>query len=597
MVTDTQMMDDIISKHPEYKDYVAKSRQSGITDTRMLDDIISKHPDYKTFVDKQRSTQTTEKPAPEKTTGQMIASKVAPYARPVLEYGGMALGAAAGTVAEPGAGTVLGAGLMYAGGRQAANALEEYSGDRKPTSLGQATSQAISDVPSGMVQEITGQGAGKVLGKAAEYGGKWAKNILGTTTGVGGSAMPEKILEGSPAAMNVARGKIPGEEVVNKFKDAVHGVREDMGNAYRKDLVKLKGSTEQLDTKPIEEKTNKLIADFVRVDKNGNPDWSRSALGPEDSEGVQKIKQIVDIIKGWGRKEIPAGKPSGMVDEFGRAYPGTPATTVPQPEDKTIMGLDMLKRQLKNFYSDNSDARRFVTSLYNTVKQTIVDKSPQYAEMTKNYEKVSDLLENVQKGLLAGDKNTATQTLQRLTSSLKENQEIRYNLLNAISDKSGEDLTALAAGYSAKNLMPHGLFGKVAAGSEVFFMKNINPVYWPLLATSSPRAVAEFLNVYGKALRMMPGTATAVGRTAGMAGLRQSPEEAQKQGNLVGTAQAAESEQPQGQTPQQPNQPPQQTQPQAPPSALVGSGMAKNAAMALKLQKERNEQALKGNFE
>ena len=57
MVTDTQMMDDIISKHPEYKDYVAKSRQSGITDTRMLDDIISKHPDYKTFVDKQRSTQ------------------------------------------------------------------------------------------------------------------------------------------------------------------------------------------------------------------------------------------------------------------------------------------------------------------------------------------------------------------------------------------------------------------------------------------------------------------------------------------------------------------------------------------------------------
>ena len=104
--------------------------------------------------------------------------------------------------------------------------------------------------------------------------------------------------------------------------------------------------------------------------------------------------------------------------------------------------------------------------------------------------------------------------------------------------------------------MPHGLFGKVAAGSEVFFMKNINPVYWPLLATSSPRAVAEFLNVYGKALRMMPGTATAVGRTAGMAGLRQSPEEAQKQGNLVGTAQAAESEQPQGQTPQQPNQPP-----------------------------------------
>jgi hypothetical protein len=93
---------------------------------------------------------------------------------------------------------------------------------------------------------------------------------------------------------------------------------------------------------------------------------------------------------------------------------------------------------------------------------------------------------------------------------MRENFEMRRDLVNILSNKTGENLSGQIAGYTAKDWLPKGLIAKVAAGSEAYVMRNLNPVYWPLLATSSPRLVGEFLNAFGKGLSEVSPSAPAL---------------------------------------------------------------------------------------
>jgi len=430
-----------------------------------------------------------------RSTGQRIAGAIAPYARPALEVGGSIAGGTLGAGAGP-LGAVAGTGLGYAGGRQAASALEEYAGLKQPSTLPQAAKQAVMDVPSGMTMEMGGQLAGKGLQKGIEYAGKGLKQVLGTTTG-SGPGMIEEAVKGKPEFMQAARGKIPGEEVVSNVKDALQVVRENRGIAYRTELEKISPIKSLIDKRPIDTKLSELIKNYgYKFNQEGELESIYTA-GGIGKKAEKDITDIVSTVKAWGQKQ----------------------------GDMTPSGMDTLKRYLDDFYSESSRARQFVASLRNTVKDQIVKEVPEYAKMTKDYAEVSSLIKDIEKGLMAGNKTTADQTLRRLTSSMRESFEMRKALLDILSNKSGEDLTAQVAGYSASQAIPRGLFGKVAAGSEVFFLKNINPVYWPLLATSSPRAVAEFLNVYGKALRATSGATQAVGKAAAFGAVRKDPED------------------------------------------------------------------------
>lgn len=66
--------------------------------------------------------------APQESTTQRVMKAAAPYVRPALEFGGMIAGGILGTpadVATGPAGTLLGAGLGYAGGRKMADVYEQ----------------------------------------------------------------------------------------------------------------------------------------------------------------------------------------------------------------------------------------------------------------------------------------------------------------------------------------------------------------------------------------------------------------------------------------------------------------------------------------
>jgi hypothetical protein len=100
------------------------------------------------------------------------AAKVgAKIARPVLEYGGLAAGAAGGAAAGP-LGSVAGAGLVYGAGKGLADLLDEWSGLKAPASLKNKFMQSGKDVLTGASMEA----GGSILGAGITAAGQKIAN-------------------------------------------------------------------------------------------------------------------------------------------------------------------------------------------------------------------------------------------------------------------------------------------------------------------------------------------------------------------------------------------------------------------------------------
>jgi hypothetical protein len=165
--------------------------------------------------------------------------------------------------------------------------------------------------------------------------------------------------------------------------------------------------------------------------------------------------------------------------------------------------MDALKRRVADFWSDSSQARGFVSSMGRTIKDTLVKSVPEYAKMTKGYEETTRLIKDIESNLMMRKEGMSgrivpDQTLRRLMSAMKENFEGRKTLLEALQTQGGEDVMGAVAGYNMKSFMPRGITGTGAAIIGSLYAAAINPKFWPLVLSSSPRVAGEFLRLYGK---------------------------------------------------------------------------------------------------
>lgn len=484
-----------------------------------LDDEDENKSGYELDEEAPSTPEQPPQPEPEQDTIPRFMGKVkraipsiVQASRPALEVGGMlaggALGATAGS-AVPGIGTaaggVIGAGLGGGAGRSVADFLESETGTKPPATLPQAMASAGQGVNEGMLNEV----ANPLVSKAGEGilkgVGAIAKPVLGKLTGAGTAAIEKALEVGRTLKGNIfktqnsfdeaLRGKISGEDIVENAKDALQVLKNKRATEYQNALaqiaspkqtpgvvgaaVKAEHKLPDLDITPIQNKVAEELPKFVRVDpQTGKPDWTRSALGVEGTEGVRKIQEIVKTLKDWGTKE----------------------------GDKTVLGLDMLKRQLDDFYGETSGARSFVASMRNAVKDTITKQVPEYTEMTKKYGQATNLIKDIETALSLRKQGmsgrvVADQTLRRLLTSTQNNFELRKDLVDALSTGSGTDLMNQISGHVLKPILPRGLMGgasALAVGAEFFHL--LNPSVAPLLLAASPRTVGEFLRVYGKGL-------------------------------------------------------------------------------------------------
>jgi hypothetical protein len=465
---------------------------------------------------------------------------------PIVEALGMGGGELLGFGSGGPGGAVLGAGLGYSGARQLTGAADEFLGNKAPSLLPQALKQAVSDAGTGAAMAMGGPILSKGISTAVGFAGKGIKELLGASTGSGPGMAENAINSGESTGFHTIgdrakqikdliagnevssspktqfidgmRGKITGNEIVDNATSALNSLKEQRASVYVKRLEDISKNQVPIDTTSVDNKLNQLLKNY-RVGKTvqgteglskienpqirsqveqamnkNNPislDFSGSAIG----KSAQKdVKEMVDLVTGW--------------------------------KDKTPLGIDALKRRLGDFYSESSQARQFVASLKNEVSDTLKRSVPEYATMTKGYEEASNLIKDIESSLMLRKSSmsgriTADQTLRRLSSSMRENFEMRRDLVNILGEKGGQDLAGQISGYSASQIIPRGLVGK-AMGTYAGYFTYFNPKFWPVLLASSPRAAGEFLNLYGKGLveakTMAPATYKALAFGAGKLG-------------------------------------------------------------------------------
>lgn len=419
-----------------------------------------------------------ERTQPNLVSPRPLVKAIAPYA----PEAGMVIGALAGGP--------VGAPAGYAIGKQIQTLGKAY-GEEKPLpgGLEMGRKAIMEDMPEAAIAEAGGRAAAAVVGAGLKGAGAVGKQILGSLTGTGKGAIEEAI-KGSPKFKAALRGKIDGEEIVRNTHEALSGLRDARASKYQAELTNLAAQKGSINLDPLKSETRTILKKYVRIDKNtGEVDWTRSALGESDSEGVKKIRKVVEDIEGWGSVE----------------------------GDDTVLGLDMLKRRIDNLYGENSDARSFIASLRNTVKNLIVDNAPNYDKMTKGYAEATKLIKDVESGLMMRKQGIsgriiADQTLRRLTSAMRDNFELRRELVDALGSHSGQDIAGEVAGHAMSQNIPRGLTGSglsIGAGMITSFFK---PEILPVLVVSSPRVSAEFLMLFGKGLKETPGMTEAGAR-------------------------------------------------------------------------------------
>ena len=300
------------------------------------------------------------------------------------------------------------------------------------------------------------------------------KSAVGKTTGLGPAVIAEQ-LKGSTEFKDAIRGVTSESQVVDKADDALSRIKQSRGDAYRSQLENLKNVNKEI---PIDDVKN-LADDWlnrynVTKESDGSLDFSRSTVS---GASATEVEQVYNIVKDWGS----------------RAKDTTPAM------------LDILKRRLDDFYSTSRNSRAMVAGLKKAVQSKIESQVPQYAQMTADYAKASELIKELEKALGVGDRTSADTAIRRLTTALREDKSLRRDLLKVLDETGEGNVTASVAGTLSRPVANRSLESLATIGTGVGAATLFsNPYLAALVPLASPRVVGELNIVLGKVGRAAP---------------------------------------------------------------------------------------------
>ena len=315
--------------------------------------------------------------------------------------------------------------------------------------------------------------------------GKIAKETIGTMTG-GGPGFVEEAVKGTEGFKKAMRGQITGEEIVDNAKGALGSIRDARGKAYEQRLTTIQSDpTKMLKiASDLQDDTRNII---THKGYDIRPEWNTETGKLEfnfdnsplvEQQGV--IRKALDDVYGW--------------------------------QDNTAAGLDILKKRLSTYIDQTpqgSPSRSLLTKVEKGLDAGLKRDVPGYVEMTKGYSEATKLIKDIESNLMLRKEGmsgriTADNTLRRLSSALRENFEMRKDLLETLGSESGADIAGQVAGYVGSQWIPRGGIAKLGVGGSLYYLHLFNPKLWPVLAASSPRVMGEFLNAFGKAAKSTP---------------------------------------------------------------------------------------------
>lgn len=344
--------------------------------------------------------------------------------------------------------------------------------------------------------------------------GGFATQILGATTGKGAGTI-RVAAEGTPAFREAMRGRVTPEDVVTTAERVFENIKRTRGEEYAQDLVRLGENTKTHDISPVTRALSTQLQRFgVQQTKDGSLDFSRSSVANSGTARAD-IQGMYNTLKTWGSR---AG-------------------------DRTGIGLDLLKKQLNDFYSPSSSARAFVQSIKSKVVNILEREVTGYKEMTSKYARASELLDDVRSATGIGTKAKADVIFTKLTTAMKADKEFRLDILRQMEAAGEPFLLDKIAGINMQSFVPSGLIGRgVDVGAAWMLLTNtFNPKLLPLILSTSPRLVGEFLRlvgISGRSLKILVDALNVVARkipsSAALVTPQASREQARKSGRPSG---------------------------------------------------------------
>lgn len=314
--------------------------------------------------------------------------------------------------------------------------------------------------------------ASSAIGKVFKGGGKVVTEVLGKTTGAGLQAIKEAFE--NPNVVKFARdaGKQGVDEVMEEaLQEAKKGLRtlvEKRGQQYRSELSQLqmnKNLKSVYDS--VLERTAKLSDDFDTI-----------------VEGKNVVDKAVNDVASW--------------------------------KDFSAEGMDTLKQRLQSYENqllsrEKAKAKRIVSEMKDSIRKGLIENVPGYENMTSGYRKASELINEIESALSLGERKQKETAIRKLLQTVRRDDDSRKELLNAVSEASGVDITGKITGTLLAPKLARGAAGAMfPIGSSVLGSASMfNPTFWlaliPYAAASSPKLVGEVANIAGKLKQLAPG--------------------------------------------------------------------------------------------
>lgn len=298
----------------------------------------------------------------------------------------------------------------------------------------------------------TGVGIGAGLVGAGKAIPAVAKAVTPTTVQEAFTAGKDKAV----SFLDNLRKKVPQEEVLDTVKQGLSKIQADTSAAYINAKSGWAADPTPLDFSRIDQTVKKIDDSMSHAGK--------SIIGSDEQKVIQEAKSAIDQWK---------------VDH-------------PTP---TAMDLDALKRRLNNVYPESDkqkQAQRAISQMVDSVKSTITDNVPGYAEAMKSYETQTSMIRDINKALGAGDKVSKETALNKIMQTLKSTPagEYKQSLLGQLEAQGGTNVRPAIAGQLLSDIAPRSLTGRGVLGAGSFAAMS-NPAFIPALALTSPRVMGE----------------------------------------------------------------------------------------------------------
>lgn len=327
--------------------------------------------------------------------------------------------------------------------------------------------------------------AGALARGATNTIGRIGAEVLGRSTGAGEAAIREAF--SNPNVVKYARGagkEGPEGLMTQALEDAQKGLKtlkQKRGAAYEKELNLIKLDKTQMDS---------ILQDSRRV--------ARDLLG---SSGVTVDESAGKLLNKLSFENSTIERGQGTVQ---KAF-----NDVMKWRDTTPAGLDKLKKKLSQHLdeipvTERGGAFQFVLDLKNSVDSRLKSDVPGYQQMTSKYSEASDLIDEIQRALSLKDTAAKDTAIRKLMSTMRQNNELRKEMLDVLGAVAGRDISGKIAGATLSTATPRGLAGvlqpQIGGVGAVSSFINPSTIPWLItyLAISSPRLVAEAVAVLSK---------------------------------------------------------------------------------------------------